>query len=181
MSPPSFEEIVNLQLELHQLRHQYWIQHDLFSFQWWILLFTFILPWILWYKVIPKEKKAEILVFGLLVGILASQLDELGINNGKWAYPFQLTQASRGLNPYNFSFIPVGYMLVYYYFPKWNHFIIANIFLAIIAAFGVEPLLKWLQIYKTLEWSSFYSFPIYILIPIVFRIIVYYFLEKHKT
>ncbi|MGP4039268.1 hypothetical protein ACTWP4_05065 [Gracilibacillus sp. D59] len=75
MSYPSFEEILDLQYKLADYRKQYWIEHDLFTWQWWLLLLVFIIPWIIWYKVIPKDKKAEVLSYGLSLGLLTSQLD----------------------------------------------------------------------------------------------------------
>ncbi|WP_018931829.1 CBO0543 family protein [Gracilibacillus lacisalsi] len=181
MNYPSFEKILDLQYKLADYRKQYWIEHDLFTWQWWLLLLVFIIPWVIWYKVIPKEKKAECLSYGLLLGLLASQLDEIGINSGAWAYSYQLTQLNRGLNPYNFSFIPVAYMIAYYYFPKWKHFILANVAIAILAAFITEPILTKMGIYKTFYWKSLYSFPIYILLPIIFRFLVFYILENNKS
>ncbi len=181
MSYPEFNKIMDVQKELHHLRFDYWIGHDIFSIQWWLLLTMFIVPWIIWYKVIPKKYKAEVLSFGLLIGLLSSQLDELGVMTGRWGYPYQLVQTNRGLNPYNFTLIPVGYMLVYYYFPKWKHFILGNTVIGIIAAFGAEPILKFIGIYKPISWKYYYSLPIYIILPIIFRVFVYYFLEKNKT
>ncbi|MUK86882.1 hypothetical protein GMD78_00505 [Ornithinibacillus sp. L9] len=180
MTYPSFEEILDMQHKLSDWRKRYWIEHDLFTWQWWLLLAMFIVPWIIWFKVIPIEKKAECLSFGLLLAALASQLDEIGLNLGAWAYPYQLTQLNRGLNPYNFSFIPVAYMIVYYYFPKWKHFILGNVGVAVLASFVTEPILIKMGIYKTLYWKPIYSFPIYILLPIIFRLIIYYLLEKNK-
>jgi uncharacterized membrane protein YeaQ/YmgE (transglycosylase-associated protein family) len=175
-----FAEIMDVQKTLHNLRFDYWLDHDLFSWQWWVLLIMFLVPWVIWYKVIPKEKKAEVLSFGLLIGLLSSQLDELGVMTGTWSYPYQLVQTNRGLNPYNFTLIPVGYMIVYHYFKKWKHFIAGNIVIGLVAAFIAEPLLKFTGIYKPIHWSYFYSLPIYIILPIVFRVIVYYFLELNK-
>ncbi|SES90957.1 hypothetical protein SAMN05421676_10286 [Salinibacillus kushneri] len=180
MSYPSFDEILNLQYKLTDFRLQYWVEHDLFTWQWWLLAIMLILPWFLWYKIIPKERKAEVLSYGLLLGLLTSQMDEVGITSGAWAYPYQLTQLNRGLNPYNFALIPVFYMIVYYYYPKWKHFIIGNVVIAILATFVVEPILISMGIYKLLHWKLIYSFPIYILLPIVFRIFHYYLIEQHK-
>lgn len=180
MSYPSFEKILELQYKLNDFRGQYWLAHDLFTWQWWFLLLMFIVPWLIWYKIIPKERKAETLSFGLILGIIGSQLDEIGISNGAWAYPYQLSQFNRGLNPYNFTFIPVAYMIVYHYFPKWKHFIIGNIILAIIAAYMTEPILKAMGIYKTFFWKSIYSVLCYIALPILIRWVIYYLLEKNK-
>ncbi|OZM58078.1 hypothetical protein CIB95_00420 [Lottiidibacillus patelloidae] len=181
MSYPSFENVIDVQKELHHLRFEYWKGHDLFSLQWWGLLLMFIVPWIIWYKVIPKEKKAEVLSYGLLIGLLSSQLDEIGVMTGTWAYPYQLVQTNRGLNPYNFTLIPVGYMIVYHYFTKWKHFILGNVVIGVIAAFIAEPFLDYTGIYKPINWHYYYSLPIYIVLPIIFRVFVYYFLEKNKT
>jgi hypothetical protein len=180
MTNPAFEEIVEVQQTLHRLRFDYWIEHDIFSWQWWLLLSMLIIPWVIWYKVIPKENKAVVLSFGLLIGLLSSQLDEIGVMTGTWSYPYQLVQTNRGLNPYNFTLIPVGYMIVYQYFKKWKPFILGNIVIGFIAAFGAEPLLKYVGIYQPFHWKYYYSLPIYIVLPIIFRVIVYYFLELNK-
>jgi hypothetical protein len=127
-----------------------------------------------------KRKKAEVLSYGLLLGILSSQLDEIGISFGAWSYPYQLIQLNRGLNPYNFSLIPSAYMIVYNYFPKWKNFLVGNIIVALIAAFIFGPILEKVGIYKPFYWKSIYSFPIYILLPIIFRYVIYFALQKNK-
>ena len=164
-----FKEILRLQQQLTDLELRYWLDHVLFTFNWWFLVFIFIIPWIIWYRLVDKKRIREILLYGFAVIVISCLLDDLGVAILLWAYPYELFELSDRLNAVNLSSLPVLYMLVYQYFPKWKSFFIAHIVLALVFSFVAESILIKMNIYVPLLWKSIYSFPIYITIGVVVK------------
>ena len=159
---PSFEELRQIEYRLNEMKHAYWLHHDLFTFQWWLLLIIFIVPWIIWWRYVDKQRLGEILLFGGLLMILVGLLDDIGVNARLWSYPYQLVQIIPRLLPIDYGILIVAHMTVYQYFSKWRSFIIVNIIMATVFTFIFEPLSVWLNIYHLENWRYIYSFPLYI-------------------
>lgn len=168
----AFNDIIKLQEKLSNLEHQYWQEYVVFSLNWWILLITFILPWFIWWKICDKRQIKELLLYGSFIMIVGSTLDDLGRSLSLWAYPYELVQVVDRLNSVDFSALPICYMIIYQFFPKWRSFVISNLIFSLFSAFILEPFLVWLGIYKTLTWKYIYSFPIYLSIAIIGKLIL---------
>ncbi len=181
MSYPSLDEIMQVQKMLSQMRYLQWINESLFTYQWWILLITLILPWVIWWLIVDKTRIFQILSLGLMISILAAVLDGIGTELGFWDYPNKLLPILPRLYDVDFGILPVIYMLIYQYYPKWKPFIFTMIIVAFLMAFAAEPLLIWLNIYDTHTWKHIYSFPIYILIGVAFKSLIDYISFKSKA
>ncbi|MFK7696609.1 CBO0543 family protein [Paenibacillus sp. HJGM_3] len=166
---PSFEEIKDVNHKLTEMRAQYHRHHDLFTFQWWLLLALLVVPWIIWWKLVDKSRVREILLYGITLAIIIVILDDIGGELGLWSYPYQLIRFIPRLNPVDFSVLPVFHMLVYQYFRSWKSFFVANVIMAFLIAFIAEPIFSWIGIYDLDNWKYFYSFPIYIVIACFVR------------
>ncbi|WP_240374011.1 CBO0543 family protein [Bacillus piscicola] len=138
----------------------------LFTFNWWLLVFIMIFPFLIWLKVVDKSRLLEIMIVGLFAGIIASFLDMVGVSFSLWSYGNQLLQVLPMLSPVNFSLLPCIYMLVYQRIPSWKPYVIILTLLAAFGAFVAEPVFSWLHIYHVITWKYSYSFPIYIAIGI---------------
>ena len=160
---PSYSEIRNLEYKLTKMKNEYWLHHDLFTFQWWLLLIILILPWILWWRYVDKKRLKEILLFGFLLMLLVVLLDDIGVNAHLWSYPYKLVPIIEQLVPIDNGIIIIAHMTVYQYFPKWKSFIIVNLVMAAFFTFICEPLTVWLDIYKLDNWKYIYSLPIYVI------------------
>lgn len=167
-----FKDIINLQQKLSTLEHQYWIKNVVFSFNWWLLFILLITPWFFWWKLTDKKRIKEILLYGTYIMIVSSTLDDFGLALSFWAYPYQLLQVGDRLNSVDLTVLPILYMLIYQYFPKWKNFVISNLVFAFCCAFVFEPLLIRTGIYIKITWKYIYSFPIYFLIPILGKFIL---------
>ncbi|MGF7056930.1 CBO0543 family protein [Brassicibacter mesophilus] len=164
-----FERIIELQQQLTNLEHKYWMDNVLFTFNWWILLCLFIIPWLIWWKFVDKKRLQEILLYGVIIMILSSILDDLGVASLLWAYPYQLLQVLDRLDAIDITVLPVIYMIIYQYFTKWKSFLLAHILLSSLFVFIAEPMLVWMNIYVPISWKIIYSFPIYIIIAIIVK------------
>lgn len=156
------EEMLKLEIRLSEVTLDYWLHYDLFTWRWWLLLGLSILPPVMWWKILDKTRKPEILLYGFFIGVLATFLDVLGWNLNLWSYPHKLLPICTPLLPADLILLPIFYMLIYQRFFSWGSFFWANVALASILAFIMEPLFRWLEFSKFLAWTHAYSFPIYI-------------------
>jgi hypothetical protein len=160
---PSYEEIREVHHKLTEMRTEYWIHHDLFSFQWWLLLCILILPWLIWWRYVDRSRLKDIILFGSLLMILVGLLDEIGVQLQLWSYPYQFINIMPNLVPIDYGIIIIAHMFVYQFFEKWKAFLFANLVMATVFTFICEPITVWLGIYKLENWEYIYSLPIYIL------------------
>lgn len=160
---PSYEEIRSVNHQLQEMRRSYWLHHDLFTFQWWLLLFALIIPWLIWWKFVDKKRIDHILLFGAILMIVVMMLDDFGMEMHLWSYPYQLIQILSRLIAVDQGIIIVAHMFLYQYFPQWKKFIIANVIMATTFTFIFEPLTVWLDIYRLENWRYIYSLPIYVI------------------
>lgn len=167
---PTFEQILEIQNISVDYQVQHWLNYELFTPQFWLLIAMFILPWFIWWRLVDKSRLLEIVVYGLLVQTIATFLDEVGCQLNWWEYIYDIEPLFPRLIPMNFSFLPVCYMLVYQYYPQWKRFMVANMLLAAVLAFVGEPLFISTGIYVMLQWKLWYSVPIYFLIAVILKL-----------
>ncbi|WP_280771964.1 hypothetical protein [Salipaludibacillus daqingensis] len=67
---PTHEEIQQLYEKLFEMRLDKWLNHELFTFQWFLLLAVLIFPWFIWWRFVDKNRIVQILLFGALLSIL---------------------------------------------------------------------------------------------------------------
>jgi hypothetical protein len=173
-SPPNVDKIRQIHEAFTQSRIDFWLDETVWHWQWWLMAALFFLPWIVWWKLVDKRRITEILLLGMTILITASLLDELGTELQLWYYPFMPIPLYPQLVPVNFTVLPITYMLIYQFTPKWRSYIAATIIMATINSGIGEPFLSYIGIYKLIHWKYIYSFPIYVLIAISHR----WFLEK---
>jgi hypothetical protein len=155
-----------------QMDIQGWLQNEIFSWTWWILLLFMFVPWWVWFKVVDRTKMLEILLFGTLVIIFTLILDATGNDFGFWAYPTQLLPIAPEAFEFDLSMVPVGLMLVYQYFKTWKSFIKALIVMSFFYSFICEPLCHVLGMVQYIKWNYMYSFIYYITTGILIRLMV---------
>lgn len=177
----SYEKIRDLHEVVVQMRYEVWLNNDLFSFQWWLLLVVFIVPWLIWWHFVEKKRIYEILLFGTLLMNLVMMLDDLGVELHLWSYPYQLVSVMPRLIPIDQGIIIVAHMFLYQYYRSWKSFVIANTIMAVIFSYTFEPITVWLGIYKLENWKYTYSLPIYVLKATLIKWLVDEVLRKKKN
>lgn len=170
--PESAIQIVQTQSVFTEMRVQQWLQEIVFTWQWWILVFLLIAPWILWLYFVDKKRLTGICLFGISVLVTVSWMDDLGTDLILWYYPYKLVPVHPQLISINYSVLPVSFMLIYQCFSTWRSYIKAMLMMAIVFSFVAEPALSYLGMYKVLKWQYYYSLPLYLLIGISLRWIV---------
>ncbi|MDR4948098.1 CBO0543 family protein [Neobacillus cucumis] len=169
-----FKDVQDKRMDFIKSFHEYWINNDLFSWQWWFLLLTTILTWIVWVKTVDKKRTHLILNYGLFFGIFSFVFDMIGVNHGAWAYPIRLYWAFiPPLLPFDLTYLPVIFMVTYQrYGQRWFSFILALIVISAVISLLIEPLFHWMGIYVMYKWKYIYSFPLYILLASFVKFLV---------
>lgn len=172
MKHPTFEDVKMVDRHLAEIRVEYFVHENLFTFQWWLLGTLMILPWVAFYFLVKKQSLIETLLFGAFISTLAVFLDDLGVELQLWSYKYQFFKLIPRLNPVDYSILPVFYMIIYQKFRSWKGYIIAISLFAAFASFIAEPIFIGLDIYKPYKWEHWYSFPGYILLGSLVKAIV---------
>ncbi len=168
----SFQRLLEVQSKVVELQTEHWLKFEVFTAQFWLLVAMLIVPWFIWWKLADKKRLAEILIYGLLVETVAVLLDEIGCQLNLWEYHYDIEPLFPRLISMNFTMFPVGHMLIYQYFTGWKPFIYASLAAAIFFSFIGEPLFVWLGIYRLVNWSSFFSLPIYFIIAVALKAVL---------
>lgn len=174
--PESARQIFAMHETFSKFREQAWIADTWWTWQWWLLVALLFVPWVLWWRLVDKKRLLEICLLGMFVLATASWMDELGTELLLWYYPFKIIPWYPQLFPINYTVLPITFMLIYQYTPKWSSYILAMTAMAALYSFVAEPALEYLGMYKVIKWRFVYSFPLYLLIAFSHRLL----LEKIK-
>lgn len=159
------EKIDEVYRELAHVNEQdrhIWIQYEFLSWQWLLLVLLSIIPWLVWWKLRKKESTSRLLYGAFFVMWFSMLLDSFGTELGLWDYRYEILPFLPSFIPWDLSILPVFFMFLVQIKPRVSHKLKALIYSAVSAFIG-EPIFEWLGLYQTLNWSVFYSFPIYYL------------------
>lgn len=170
-----FENIDKIHLledKIYHLDFNGWLENEFFTWEWWVLLIFFIIPWLIWFKLSKRELLVESLLFGAMIIIITITFDTVGLQFSFWDYPVEFLPVIPGAFPFDVSMVPVAFMLLFQYFGKWKSFIIAQVFMALVYAFVGEPFCVWINVVYYMKWKYLYSFFYYIIVGIGIRAIL---------
>jgi hypothetical protein len=163
---PTWKDVMELRIKLKEANYEYWLNENLFTVSWWLLLIAMVLACVLWWRSLDKSKIMEILLFGLMAAIFSILFDIVGVNLILWGYPIMIVPIVPPIIEIDMIFLPISYMVVYQFCSSWKSFLIAITISALIFSFILEPITAWLGIYEMHNWKHTYSFPIYIFLGV---------------
>jgi len=169
---PSFDEVQKVRGKLLKIAYEHWVHDDFLTWKWWLLIVLSIVPWLVWIKIIDRERVHEILLYGFFIAICAIALDNIGTDLLWWGYPDKLLPMIPPLFPADWTLVPVILMVVYQFFHTWRSFIVANLVLGAFLAYLAEPVFIWLDFYQLYSWKLTYSYLFYIVTALVGRWLV---------
>jgi len=162
-------KLIQTQRDLSTIRYQHWHEYELYTLNWWLLIFLALLPWIVWWRLVDKRQIKEYLLVGLLTALMSLIMDYIGGEKLFWVYPVTIYPILPRLIEMDIAILPVFYMLIYQYFTKWKSYVVALIVLCSVLSFIAEPLYSLSGGYQPLVWKYYYSLPIYILMGIFIK------------
>lgn len=169
---PTDEQLAQRIKELTWARIENWLETDLFTWQWWLVLAILLIPWIIFCRIVNRKQLPKLLLYGTFLMLLTITLDLTGFEIGLWYYPIKLLPVGPLTAYIDISPLPVIYMLEYQYFPRWKNFIMISIGTGFVFSFCFEPIMIALGLYIPIRWEYYYGLPVYILMPILIRLAV---------
>ncbi|MGE8207570.1 CBO0543 family protein [Heyndrickxia sp. NPDC080065] len=139
------------------------VVHDfLYTWQWWLGIMLFILPWVIWIIFRKKDSTGRLLIGGFITIIISVIIDLITDSVGTWTYPMKFIPiGSKLLLPYHFSLTPVAIMFALQIKPKANP-LLKGALLGVISAFGVMKIFVWMKFYDPKGWPSIFDFLIFL-------------------
>ena len=139
----------------------------LFTWQWWLGVALYIMPWIVWVIFRKKESTARLLLSGFIAIIVGLMIDIFAMSTGRWSYPIKFVPYTNVMFlPYHFSMLPVGVMFALQIKPNMNP-VIKGIAFGVISAYLVEPFFAINGFYNSKGWPYLYDVLIYLSIFLV--------------
>src|SRR5699024_12487469 len=114
------QDVYEAQKYVFETNYAYWIEHVLFSFNWWLLLIMAIVPWFIWWKYVDKERIIEISLIGLLSMVIVTCLDIIVTSFAFWSYGFKVLQMLTTMSTVDMTLLPNLNMILYQLFPIWK-------------------------------------------------------------
>ncbi|MGE5678707.1 MAG: CBO0543 family protein [Pseudomonadota bacterium] len=169
--------LIEQERKLSGLRYAMWLENGIFTVRWWLITALLFLPWVFWFAAVDKRRLQEMTLYAFATSLIAITLDEIGSSLQLWIYPIHVIPLLPRLITINYTLVPIIYTLVYQHFPTWKVFIAANLILAFIFAFVLEPILVWAKLYVLLRWQYAYSAPLYFFAAVFLK----WFMKKLKN
>ncbi|MGO4886160.1 CBO0543 family protein [Anaerobacillus sp. MEB173] len=171
MTNQIFDDYFLKQNQLMNEKFQIWLEHSLFSWQWWFGLILLVISIIFWIKFRKKDSTNRLLYSGFFVAIVASFLDLIGTSLGLFHYHYEIFPFAANYLPWSIIMLPISIMIFLQIKPKANPFFKAAIYSAV-ASFIVLPFLNFIEIYHPIRWNYFYSFPILVTLYLITHFLV---------
>ncbi len=168
----AYKHLVFPREQLLKIKTEYWLSSNFFTLPWWIMIFFLTVPWLVWWKLLDKRRIKEVSLYGTFIIFLSALYDSIGSKFNLWVYPYILTPLSERFEPYDYSVLPILYMIIYQKCKTWKSFITVQFIASAILSFIIEPITIYFGIYIMLSWRYEYSFLIYPLTGIMCRLLI---------
>lgn len=177
-----FDKIVKMGKKSTYTLIDYWKDFELYTtFEYWMMVSFLVVPLLILFFKIDKNKIFLIGFFGYSVHVLFAYVDSYGRHIGFWNYPFPIIPVLPGL-AIDSSLVPVTFMLVY----QWtlNHkknYYVYSIAAAGIFSFIFKPLLVELGLFRMYENINYlHLFIGYVFVVLTAKFITNVFLWTQK-
>ncbi len=163
--------LYEIQMELWKNSIQRWSTQELFSFGWLFNLAFIAILYVIWVKLVDKQRLKELLLFGSLIAVCAGFIDMVGITIGIWEYKVRLFPVSTALFPFDYTVIPILYMLVLQYTMSWRNYLIGSLLASTFFSFVVSPIYALVGIKQYHHFNYFYMFILVFVITTIIKVI----------
>jgi hypothetical protein len=153
-----FESIRQGNMDQTELITDYWMQYsNINTWQFWLLIFMFIVPLIVLYWRMERQRAFFLGFFGLNVHVWFSYFDTFGVQHGMWGYPYKFMSLLPESITLDTSFVPVAFMLLY----QWcihnrRNFYLFGIGLCAAFSFVLKPIMVQLDLFHMYRGMNFF-------------------------
>ncbi len=162
---------VEMQIRLTHDHIDQWLAEDFLHVRWWALIVLYIVCAVVWWKLLDKRRLKETLLFTALAYIAVLTINEYGQELILWDYPTDVIPIFPPLSSANLLLLPLIYSLAYQYFPSPRMYGSAVLVISAAFCFLVEPLFAWGGLFELLNWQYWMSFPLYIAMALLVRLL----------
>ncbi len=155
------ENINNMERELSNVINHYWkIYSSYDTWQFWLILFMFIMPLVAFVYFIDRKKLFLVSFYGYTFHVFLSYLDAFMNRNNFWEYPYFMIPFLTSNIAIDAALIPVSYLLLYQFtLNKNKNFYAYGFVLSLFFAFIYAGTLQWLGLYRLSNgMNNFYLF-----------------------
>jgi hypothetical protein len=122
-------------------------------------------------KLVDKQRLRHLLLFGSLLAVSAVLVDTIAVTIGLWEYSVSLLPISPAPFPFDFTVIPILFMLVMQYTSSWKSYIIGALLASSVFSFFIEPVYVWVGIKQLHKFNYFYMFLIVFIVTTAIKAI----------
>lgn len=154
----TFHELLATNFTLWNQVYSRWLLEELFTFNWFIIVGSMVVIYVLLYLLIDRSRMREIFLYGSLLAVAFGYISGVGTDIDLWEYKTHLFPFLSSLFPFPYTFHPIIHMLAYQYASNWHSFMITNTIATAFFAFVAQPVYSWLDILWFKNWNYLYSF-----------------------
>ncbi len=130
------EEILQKSKELNNLDLNKWLNQELFSLQWFLIVILVLVCYVLFFYFVDKQRLIEILLFGSFVSVLFIVYHSIGDYFGYWASYITLSPVKPDFFGDVFTDVPLITMLIYQFSSSWKKFLLIYMGFSVLLIFG---------------------------------------------
>ncbi|MEM5014522.1 CBO0543 family protein [Niallia taxi] len=161
-----YEDFAKKQQQLEEEKLQIWLDHSLFTFQWWLGAVLLIISIVLFIIFRKRNSTDRLLYVGTFTALLSSLLDLVGNSLGFFHYHYEVIPFTDNYFPWSISIIPVSIMFLLQVKPNISSYIKATA-LSLLVSFVILPFLEVIGIYHPVNWEYYYSSPVIFVIYLI--------------
>lgn len=150
--------LYNLRMEYWNQLYKNWVAKEFLTFPWFFIVAVLIILYIVWIKLVNRQRIREILLFGSFIAVAAAFIDLIGTTTGLWEYKIRLIPFSPAVFPFDYTLIPILYMLVLQYTSSWGGYLIGSLLVDALNSFVINPVYVMLGILQFHKFNYFYLF-----------------------
>ena len=166
--PTTLYEAITLTGRISQER---WLSQELFSFPWFFNIITLALIYALWIKLVDRKRLRELLLFGSFIAVSAAIIDLIATSQGLWEYTNRVFPIYPATFPFDFTVVPILYMLVMQYTSTWKSFLLGSVIASGIFSFIISPIYIWVGTKVYHNFNYVYMFLLVFIDTLVLRAI----------
>ncbi|MTV50959.1 hypothetical protein GJ688_18750 [Heliobacillus mobilis] len=175
---PTDQLLRQTRVDFNQTSLQHFFGSELFSSGWWLLVGMLVVFYILWWKLLDKERLIEMLLFGSFITVSATIVDTVAVNFGLWQYFTRLVPISPAPFPVDYTILPILFMLAYQYTNNWRSFFVASVIASGVYTFVINPLFLYFNVKQLFAWKVYYYLPLGVINGLVVRYVFLLVMKK---
>jgi hypothetical protein len=165
------KSLYNLRMQYWQESYKHWVSEEIFSFTWFFNLTFLIILYIVWIKIVDKNRLRELLLFGSLLAVASMLIDVIAVTIGLWEYKVSLFPLSPAPFPFDLTVVPILYMIVMQYTSSWRAYLIGASIAAAIFSFVIVGTYLLLDIKVFYKFNLFYMFALTLIVTVIMKAI----------